>query len=343
MSTSHTNCRRSASDLGYANRQGDLLKNADWSDLSESQGAAFFAPSFEAHGRMGESAATLLSRLANSSGPTAVERSGFLRWALTLLHVTNMRGVAALLRDTRPFQSGPRLLRPVLEAAAPRARLRAVSLSHNYSPSVPTSPIPSPTAPTPSPLSNASTSATAPRQTPTRGTPYALGSPENLLLPPWGLGLSPGTGRAYTLPLSPAHGASGIATPALFPTSPTGSPAATDAAAPLPANASTSAAASCQTPTRGTPYALASPENLLLPPRGLGLSPGIGRACILPLAPAHGACGIATPAFVSASPTALQATGHVGDASVGPALFAPAPAPAAVSCSPASQNTRALP
>ena len=79
VSTSHTNCRRSASDLGYANRQGDLLKNADWSDLAESQGAAFFALSFEAHGRMGEPAATLLNRLANSIGPTAMERSGFLR------------------------------------------------------------------------------------------------------------------------------------------------------------------------------------------------------------------------------------------------------------------------
>ena len=104
VSTSHTNCRRSASDLGYANRQGDLLKNADWSDLAESQGAAFFALSFEAHGRMGEPAATLLNRLANSSGPTAMERSDFLRWAFTLLHVTNMRRVEALHRNTRPFQ-----------------------------------------------------------------------------------------------------------------------------------------------------------------------------------------------------------------------------------------------
>ena len=177
------------------------------------------------------------------------------------LHFTPRHQHAALLRDTRPFQSGPRLLRPVLEAAAPRARLRAVSLSHNYPPSIPTSPIPSPTAPTPSPLANASTSATAPRQTPTRGTPYVL----------------------------------------------------------------------------------ASPEDLPLPSRRLGLSPVIGRACTSPLAPAHGASGIATPAFVSASPTALQAAGRVGDVPVVPALFALAPAPAAVSCSPASQNTRALP
>ncbi len=55
-----------------------------------------------------------------------------------------------------------------------------------------------------------------------------------------------------------------------------------------------------------------------------------------------GPAGIATPAFVSASPTALLAACRVGDAPVGPALFAPAPA-LLLSRVPRPQNTRALP
>ena len=83
---------------------------------------------------MGVPAETLLNRLANTSGSTIVERSGFLRWARTLLHVTNMRGVAAVLRETTPIRPGPHLLRPVLETAAPRAGLRSISLAHDPAP-----------------------------------------------------------------------------------------------------------------------------------------------------------------------------------------------------------------
>jgi hypothetical protein len=188
VSTSLTNCRRSASDPGYANRQGDLLKNADWSDLAESQGAGFFALSFEAHGRMGVPAGTLLSRLANTSGSTIVERSGFLRWARTLLHVTNMRGVAAVLRETTPIRPGPHLLRPVLETAAPRAGLRSISLAHDPAPvdfprhdpayMAPTLPLPA----------SASTSAVA-------TAPHALASERT--------GVLPRPAFAYKAPTSP--------------------------------------------------------------------------------------------------------------------------------------------
>jgi len=110
------------------------------------------------------------------------------------------------LRDTRPIQSGPRLLRPVLEAAAPRARHRAVSLSHRQSSSISTCPTPAFSAPTPSLPTNASTSAPAPGLAPSRGISYAPGSPENLLLPPQGLGPSSGTARAFSLPTAPACG-----------------------------------------------------------------------------------------------------------------------------------------
>ena len=252
-----------------------------------------------------------------------------------------MRGVAALLRDTRPIQFGPRLLRPVLEAAAPRARLRTVSLSHSQSPSLTTHPTLISHTPTPSLPANASTSAPAPCQAPTRGISYALGSPENLLLPPPGLGPSPGTTCALPLPLAPARGTSGIATPAFSPASPTTQPAATGVAKPLPANASTSAPAPCQAPTCGISYALGSPANLLLPPPGLEPSPGTARVFSLPLAPARGTSSIATPAFSLASPTALSA--FVGDAAARPAFFALAIAPAAALHSPAAQHYRAPP
>jgi len=151
-------------------------------------------------------------------------------------HVTNMRGVAALLRDTRPIQFGPGLLRPVLEAAAPRARLRTVSLSHSQSPSLTTRPTPASHASIPSLPASASTSAPASYQAPTRGISYALGSPENLLLPPRGLGPSSDAARAFPLPTAPACGASGIATSTFISASPPALPAAVGDMAPGPAS-----------------------------------------------------------------------------------------------------------
>ena len=95
---------------GAAATRGDALKGAGWNALAASQGATFFALSFESHGRLGEPAFAFLSQLANASGSTVAERSGFMRWALTLLHVTNMRGVAAVICANRPIPAGPRLL-----------------------------------------------------------------------------------------------------------------------------------------------------------------------------------------------------------------------------------------
>ena len=67
-------------------------------------GRYFFALSFESHGRLSEPAIAFLCQLANASGFTVAERSGFMRWALTLLHITNMRGVAAVICANRRFQ-----------------------------------------------------------------------------------------------------------------------------------------------------------------------------------------------------------------------------------------------
>ena len=55
--------------------------------------------------------------------------------------------------------------------------------------------------------------------------------------------------------------------------------------------------------------------------------PGTAHAFSLPMAPARGASGIATPAFFPASPTALPTA--VGGATAGPAFFALAVSPAA--------------
>jgi hypothetical protein len=148
--------------------------------------------------------------------------------------------------------------------------------------------------------------------------------------------------RAFAFFLAPAPcTCSSIATSAFYPAPRTTQPAAAGVATPLPANASTSAPAPCQAPTRGIPYVLGSPMNLLLPPPGLGPSPGTACALSLPLAPARGTSGIATPAFSLASPTALSA--FVGDAAARPAFFALAIAPAAALYFPAAQHPRAPP
>ena len=139
--TSSTNCVEAALIPGAAATRGDALKGAGWNALAASQGATFFALSFESHGRLGEPAFALLSQQANASGPTVAEHSGWLqckmqimRWALTLLHVTNMRGVAAVICANRPIPAGPRLLCPVIDAAAPRPGRRSVALAHDRPP-----------------------------------------------------------------------------------------------------------------------------------------------------------------------------------------------------------------
>ena len=119
---------------GAAVTRGDALKGAGWSAVAASQGAIFFALSFESHGRLGGPAFAFLSQFANASGSTVAERSGFMRWALTLLHVTNMRGVAAVICANRPIPAGPRLLCPVIDAAAPRPGRRSVALAHDRPP-----------------------------------------------------------------------------------------------------------------------------------------------------------------------------------------------------------------
>ena len=81
--TSSTNCVEAALIPGAAATRGDalkviILKGAGWNALAASQGDTFFALSFESHGRFGEPALAFLSQLANASGSTVAERSGFM-------------------------------------------------------------------------------------------------------------------------------------------------------------------------------------------------------------------------------------------------------------------------
>ena len=294
-----------------------LLKNA-----AESLGASFFALSFEAHGRMGVPAETLLSRLANTSGSTIVERSGFLRWARTLLHVTNMRGVAAVLRETTPVQSGPHLLHPVLETAAPRAGLRSISLAHDPAPADLPRHDPAYMAPTLPLPASASTSA-LPRPSfayvaPTSPLPGSAATSAvataRLVLASERSDVQPRPTFAFmapTLPLPASASTSALARPSFAYMAPT---------SPLPISASTLAVTTARHaltsertdvlshpafayPASISPMPASAPafEHQFLPLHGLRLPPGSAFAVsLLPPVLVPGAFDIASPAVTFA-------------------------------------------
>ena len=110
-------CKRAATSPGHAAARGDSLKDDSWVGHATAQGARFVPLCFEAYGRLGEPAAAYVRSLANAAGSSVSEQSAFTRLALARLHISNMKGVARLLKQNAPIRSGPGLL--PLQIAAP--------------------------------------------------------------------------------------------------------------------------------------------------------------------------------------------------------------------------------